>query len=76
MNFKIQQGTLTHTEERDIIKMLKIGDEIAFKNRNSYKVQEKDGDIKTIKIGTKSNGKGYFYRSIKVLFNLDKKKVA
>ena len=76
MNFKIQQGTLTHTEQTDILKMLKIGDEIAFKNKHSYKVQEKDGDIKTIKIGTKSRGKGYFYRSVKVLFNLDKKQVA
>ena len=73
MNFKITQGELNATEEKDVIKMLKNNIDMAFKNESSYKVQDKDGDIKTIKIGTKAPKKGYFYRSIKVLFNLKKK---
>jgi hypothetical protein len=76
MNFEILQGDLTDTESKDIQKMLRIGSEIAFKNEQSYKVQDKHGDIKTIKIGTKRPPKGYVYRNVKVLFNFNKKIVA
>jgi hypothetical protein len=76
MNFKIISGELSQLEEKDVIKMLRIGDEIAFKNEHSYKVQDKHGDIKTIKVGTKADPKGYHYRTVKVLFNRMKKIVA
>jgi hypothetical protein len=76
MNFKIISGELSQVEEKDITKMLRIGSEIAFKNEQSYKVQDKHGDIKTIKIGTKAEIKGFHYRNVKVLFNFNKKIVA
>jgi len=75
MNFKIINNDATLIETRDIKKMLKIGDSMAFKSDNSYKVVSKDFDIHTIKIGVRMNGskKAMTYRYIKALFNLDRK---
>jgi len=75
MNFKIINNDATLEELRDIKKMLRIGDKMAFKNKNSYKVMNKILDIHTIKVGVKIEGKkkAMDYRHVKVLFNLDRK---
>ena len=75
MNFKIINDDATLEESRDIKKMLRIGDKMAFKNDNSYKVMNQKLDIHTIKVGVKIEGKkkAMDYRHVKVLFNLDKK---
>jgi len=75
MNFKIINNDATLIELRDIKKMLRIGDKMAFKNKNSYKVMNKILDIHTIKVGVKIEGKkkAMDYRHVKVLFNLDRK---
>ena len=75
MNFKIINNDATLIESRDIKKMLRIGDEMAFKNQNSYKVQSKKLDVFEIKVGNPYPGKdkAMLYRNVNVLFNLDKK---
>ena len=76
MNFKIINGTLNTVEQKDVLQMLKSDIGMAFHNQQSYKLQDSNGDIKVIKIGTKAPVKGYHYRNVTIEFNLDKKKSA
>jgi hypothetical protein len=74
MNFKITQGELTPTEQKDIIKMLTNGIRLAFKNGNEYNIYEARGERREIKIGFFNESKGKKdIKSIIVMFNLLKK---
>jgi hypothetical protein len=74
MNFKIIQGTLTPTEEKDIIKMLTNRIRLAFQSGNEYNIYESRGERREIKIGFFNESKGKKdIKSIIVLFNLLKK---
>ena len=77
MNFELISGELTPVEEKDILKMLRNKIRLAFKNGNEYNIQERNLDIRTVKIVYYCEvKKRKEIKAVKVMFNLNKKKVA